>query len=325
MKSGTEPYIGKPYGNPNRPGGQRVGKARHARLGSDPHATKRSTTSSATSGWCCPARTRCPRSAPPRGPPARRPGPDVGQRPPHSRPQHGRTSRGARGRRWPGGRRDRVLARAPGHDVLVVEKKTFPREKTCGDGLTPRAVRQLHDMGLAERLTDFHRFDGLRALAHGITLELEWPEHPDLPSYGYVVRRRDLDQMVADNAVKAGATVWQGTEATAPILERGLVRGASASTDEEVRGEVRGRRRRRQLPLRSGPRHGATIGRIRRAWRSAATARARSTPTRGSSRALDVKDRNGNTLPGYGWIFPVGDGTVNVGVGLLSTFRDFKA
>ncbi len=40
--------------------------------------------------------------------------------------------------------------------------------------------------------------------------------------------------------------------------------------------------------------------------------------------ALDVRDRYGNSLPGYGWIFPVGDGTINVGVGLLSTFRDFK-
>ncbi len=41
--------------------------------------------------------------------------------------------------------------------------------------------------------------------------------------------------------------------------------------------------------------------------------------------ALDVKDRNGQSMPGYGWIFPVGDGTVNIGVGLLSTFRDFKS
>ena len=41
--------------------------------------------------------------------------------------------------------------------------------------------------------------------------------------------------------------------------------------------------------------------------------------------ALDVRDRAGNSLPGYGWIFPVGDGTVNVGIGLLSTFRDWKS
>src|SRR5262245_63763143 len=88
------------------------------------------------------------------------------------------------------------LARA-GHDVVFVEKKTFPREKTCGDGLTPRAVKQLEDMGLGEQLAGYHRFDGLRACAHGITLELSWPEHPVFPSYGYVVRRRDLDLMVA--------------------------------------------------------------------------------------------------------------------------------
>jgi len=84
-----------------------------------------------------------------------------------------------------------------GHRVLVVERKRFPRDKTCGDGLTPRAVRQLEDMGLGSRLTGHLRFDGLRSYAHGITLELNWPEHPDFPSYGYVVRRRDLDAMVA--------------------------------------------------------------------------------------------------------------------------------
>ena len=59
-----------------------------------------------------------------------------------------------------------------GHDVVMVEKKVFPREKTCGDGLTPRAVRQLEDMGLTEQLRDYHRYDGLRAVAHGITLDL---------------------------------------------------------------------------------------------------------------------------------------------------------
>jgi flavin-dependent dehydrogenase len=39
---------------------------------------------------------------------------------------------------------------------------------------------------------------------------------------------------------------------------------------------------------------------------------------------LDIRDKHGNHLPGYGWIFPVGDGTVNVGVGLLSTFSGWK-
>jgi menaquinone-9 beta-reductase len=127
-----------------------------------------------------------------------------------------------------------------GHRVLVVEKHRFPREKTCGDGLTPRAVRQLHDMGLAEDLDRYQRFDGLRSIAHGVTLELAWPDHPEFPRHGHVVRRRDLDEMVADRAVKAGATLWPATEAVAPVLERGLVAGAvvrrkESGATEEVR------------------------------------------------------------------------------------------
>ena len=119
-----------------------------------------------------------------------------------------------------------------GHHVVVLEKKRFPREKTCGDGLTPRAVRQLHEMGLAERLEEYHRFVGLRSKAHGLTLELEWPSHADYPSYGYVVTRRNLDEMVADQAVKAGATLWPATEAIEPVVENGLVVGAVAQRKE---------------------------------------------------------------------------------------------
>ncbi|HEV8649607.1 MAG TPA: geranylgeranyl reductase family protein [Actinomycetes bacterium] len=216
-----------------------------------------------------------------------------------------------------------------GHDVLVVEKSRFPRDKTCGDGLTPRAVRQLHDMGLATPLGEFHRFGGLRSVAHGITLELEWPRHPEFPPYGYVVPRRHLDEMVAGAAVKAGATLWQATEATAPVVEGGLVVGArvrhkDTGTIEDVRG--------RYLLVADGAnsRFGRALG----------TARARRYPLgmaiRGYYRSpghaedwieshLDLRDAKGDALPGYGWIFPVGDGTVNVGVGLLSTFRDWKA
>src|SRR6202041_2111210 len=47
-----------------------------------------------------------------------------------------------------------------GHDVVLVERKQYPREKTCGDALTPRSVRQLSDMGLADELSTHHRFEG---------------------------------------------------------------------------------------------------------------------------------------------------------------------
>jgi len=215
-----------------------------------------------------------------------------------------------------------------GHRVLAVEKKRFPREKTCGDGLTPRAVRQLHDMGLEERLGDFQRFDGLRSIAHGVTLELAWPEHPDFPSHGYVVRRRELDEMVAMQAVKAGADVWQGAEALAPIVENGLLAGAAVRRKETGTTE---RIRARYLVVADGAnsRFGRALGTTRdrsyplgMAIRGYFTSPFHNEPWIESH--LDIRDKSGNHLPGYGWIFPVGDGTVNVGVGLLSTFRGWK-
>ena len=215
-----------------------------------------------------------------------------------------------------------------GHDVVMVEKKRFPREKTCGDGLTPRAVKQLDDMGLATQLADHHRFVGLRSIAFGRTLELEWPDTPGYPRHGYVVTRHDLDDMVAQRAVKAGATFWDGREAVAPVVERGLVRGATIRDKGSGQStEVRGR----FVVVADGANS--------RFGRSLGTQRDRSYPQgmaiRGYFRSprhdepwieshLDIHDRAGNVLPGYGWIFPVGDGRVNVGIGLLSTFNQWK-
>ena len=215
-----------------------------------------------------------------------------------------------------------------GHDCIVLEKKTYPREKTCGDGLTPRAVKQLGDMGLTEELAKFHRYEGLRATAHGKALELQWPTHPIYPQHGYVVRRRDLDMMVAHNAAKSGAQLLEGHEALEPIIDRGFVRGVVAKKKGEDSpinvtakyvvvadgansriGRALGTHRTREWPYGTA---------IRTYWESPLHA----DPWIES--ALDVKDRNGNSMPGYGWIFPVGDGTVNIGVGLLSTFRDFR-
>jgi geranylgeranyl reductase family protein len=215
-----------------------------------------------------------------------------------------------------------------GHRVVMVEKKRFPREKTCGDGLTPRAVRQLHDMGLADRLTEFQRFDGLRSIGHGVTLELAWPEHPDFPSYGYVVRRRELDEMVADAAVKAGATLLPATEATEPIVENGEVVGAVVH-DKDTGADRAIRARYVVVADGANSRFGRALGTARNrtyplgmAIRGYFTSPLHDDPWIESH--LDIRDREGNHLPGYGWIFPVGDGTVNVGVGLLSTFTGWK-
>jgi geranylgeranyl reductase family protein len=222
----------------------------------------------------------------------------------------------------------------------MVERKRYPREKTCGDGLTPRSVRQLEDMGLADELAGAgHRFQGLRSHGFGRTLELTWPDHPDFPAYGYVITRKDLDALVAERAAKAGATVWEGVEATEPVVEAGLVRGAWIKTKAAPAGND-------PAPDAAGPiavRARYTVvadGANSRFGRSLGTSRNRAFPQGMAIRGywtsprhdepwidswLDIRDKSGNVLPGYGWIFPVGDGRINVGIGLLSTFNQWKA
>jgi geranylgeranyl reductase family protein len=222
------------------------------------------------------------------------------------------------------------LARA-GHDVVLVERKGYPREKTCGDGLTPRSVKQLEDMGLADELAGAgHRYTGLRSHGFGRTLELKWPSHPTLPGYGYVITRKDLDALVAERAAKAGATVWDKTEAVEPITEGGLVRGAVVKAKDGDGPPVEVRARYTVVADGANSRFGRSLG----------TSRNREYPLGIAIRGywasprhdepwidswLDIRDKAGNVLPGYGWIFPVGDGRINVGVGLLSTFNQWKA
>jgi geranylgeranyl reductase family protein len=232
-----------------------------------------------------------------------------------------------------------------GWDVVVVEKKHFPREKTCGDGLTPRSVRQLTDMGLAGALAGAHLYRGLRSCAYGRTIELPWPRHPSFPEVGYVITRHDLDQLVADRAAKAGAELLEGTEATEPIVSDTPPPAASPRDAEPAGGEPGAGP---MAPCRGAVVVDRSSGRSRRIearyvvvadgansrfGRALGTSRDRSYPLgmalRGYYRSprhddefieshLDIRDASGTVLPGYGWIFPLGDGRVNVGVGLLS-------
>ena len=244
-----------------------------------------------------------------------------------------------------------------GWDVAVVEKKQFPREKTCGDGLTPRAVRQLADMGLEDALAGSHRFTGLRSCAWGRVLELAWPDHPVFPPSGYTITRHDLDGLVAERAVKAGATVHQHTEAVEPLLVAGDARGGDARApgapgpaEAAGGGHAAG-----MLPACAGvvvrdTETGETRevraryvvvadGSNSRIGRALGSARQKGYPLgmalRGYYRSprhddpcieshLDLRDEHGDVVPGYGWIFPLGDGRVNVGVGLLSAEQRWR-
>lgn len=219
-----------------------------------------------------------------------------------------------------------------GLEVLAVDKQHFPRDKTCGDGLTPRAVKELSDMGLDGAFAGWHRHEGLRVRAHGAVLELPWPSHPVYPDYGFVVRRRDLDSLVAERARSAGAVVRHGVEAVKPLWRDGgsgelagaVLRDKTTGETEQVKA--------RYVIVADGAnsRFGRALGTRRdrglaqgMAIRTYYASPAHDDPWIES--ALDITDRQGNTLPGYGWVFPLGDGKVNVGIGLLSTFRDYKS
>jgi geranylgeranyl reductase family protein len=230
-----------------------------------------------------------------------------------------------------------------GWDVVVVEKKVFPRVKTCGDGLTPRAVRQLADMGLEDALAGSHKYGGLRAYGFGRSIEMQWPDHPNFPNYGYTITRHDLDGLVAERAVKAGATLLAGTEVVAPLIDA----AASPSPSFPHLGGVTIKEKGHGKHAAEGDTTREVLGRYvvvadganSRIGRMLGTSRRRDMPLGMALRGyytserhddpfieshLDIRDGEGNVVPGYGWIFPMGDGRVNVGVGLLSTDRRWK-
>ncbi len=214
-----------------------------------------------------------------------------------------------------------------GLDVLLLEKTTFPREKVCGDGLTPRAVKQLVKMGVDIGAPGWVRNKGLRIIGGGVRLELPWPDLASYPDFGLVRTRFDFDQILAQRAVAAGAKLRMNTAVTGPILDErtGRIVGVVAKTDD---GERRfraplvvaadGNSTRLSLAMGLRKRDDRPIGvAVRRYYRS---------PRHDDDHLeswLELWDGD-RLLPGYGWIFGVGDGTSNVGLGLLNTSAAFK-
>ncbi|GAA4606115.1 geranylgeranyl reductase family protein [Actinoallomurus liliacearum] len=218
------------------------------------------------------------------------------------------------------------LAQA-GLNVLLLEKTTFPREKVCGDGLTPRAVKQLVKMGVDIDAPGWIRNKGLRIIGGGVRLELPWPDLASYPDYGLVRTRMDFDQILAERAVAAGVKLHMNTNVTGPVLDdrTGRITGVVAKTaDGEVTYKAPlvvaadGNSTRLSLAMGLRKRDDRPIGvAVRRYYTS---------PRHDDDFLeswLELWDGD-RLLPGYGWIFGVGDGTSNVGLGLLNTSEAFK-
>ena len=217
------------------------------------------------------------------------------------------------------------LAQA-GVNVLLLEKARFPREKVCGDGLTPRAVRALIDMGVdVSPEAGWLRNKGLRVIGAGMRLELDWPELDAFPGYGLVRPRADFDETLARRAQAAGAKLLEEVNVTGPVLnDSGHIVGVTAKSDgvtESYRARVvvaaDGNSSRLSVAMGLHKRDDRPLGvAVRTYYRS---------PRHEDDYLeswLDLWDGD-KLLPGYGWIFGMGDGTSNVGLGLLNTSKSF--
>ncbi len=235
------------------------------------------------------------------------------------------------------------LAQA-GLNVLLIEKSRFPRDKVCGDGLTPRAVKSLVAMGVdVSEEAGWLRNKGLRVIAGGMRLELDWPELSSWPGYGLVRPRSSLDEQLARRAQAAGAKLLEGTTVTGPVLDdNGRIVGVETTAETEEKSKTRSRSdnserlsgssrvyRSRVVVAADGnsSRLSVAMGLRKRDDRPMGVAvRTYYTSPRHEDDYLeswlDLWDGD-RLLPGYGWIFGMGDGTSNVGLGMLNTSDAF--
>ena len=226
----------------------------------------------------------------------------------------------------PAGSAAAAWAARAGLDTLLVDAAVFPRDKTCGDGLTPRAVGELERLGLGDWLRAHTVSRGLRAHGFGQTLLLPWPGGT-LPDWGSAVARTELDDHLRTTAIKAGASAIDGARAI-DVRRDGDRVAAVVLRDADGDFEVACDR----LVVADGVR--SPLGRrLGREWHRdtvyAVAGRAYVDSTMSDdpwiSSHLELRDEDDRILSGYGWVFPLGSaggrGTVNLGAGTLATAR----
>ncbi|MCW2816343.1 MAG: geranylgeranyl reductase [Nocardioides sp.] len=222
----------------------------------------------------------------------------------------------------PAGSAAAAWAARAGLDTVLTDMAVFPRDKTCGDGLTPRAIGELSKLGLEDWLRARAVNRGLRAHGFGQTLLLPWPGG-NLPDWGSAVARTELDDHLRTTAVKAGATGIEGARAVDVRRDGARVRAVVFKKGDEtfeigckrlvvadgVRsplGKVLGREWHRETVYGVAGRSYVASGKSDDPWISS---------------HLELRSQDGKILSGYGWIFPLGNGEVNLGVGTLATAK----
>lgn len=219
----------------------------------------------------------------------------------------------------PAGSSAAITAARAGLKVALFEKSPYGRDKVCGDGLTPRAIAALNELRIDHSVA--HRIDGLRMIAGKKERELSWPTTARFPNHGAVWPRQKFDNHLLDVAIASGADVKFDSEAL-PEIEGDRVVGVRVGADvfrapyTILAAGAQGMAA-KMLGAERDPNE--TFGLAIRAY--APTPRH---AERHLEACLSLRDEHGTPVPGYGWMFPAGDGTVNIGVGALSTMKGFK-
>ncbi len=226
----------------------------------------------------------------------------------------------------PGGSATAHYLARRGLDVLLLDKADFPRDKTCGDGLTPRAVGVLQDMGLAEDLRrvgyTIRRFEVFapngRSTGDAVML------HNGMPDYALVVPRLKLDDAIRRRAMQSGARFEPH------IHVNDVCAVVSNGTGHvEVKGERHGRSvsfAARLAVIATGANTGLLLrtGILRAQPKMIVAARAYFAGVQGLADAWTLRFDNA-PLPGYGWVFPIAADAANIGVGYFKRNRTGSA
>lgn len=231
----------------------------------------------------------------------------------------------------PGGSAAAANLARQGLDVILLEKSKFPREKVCGDGFTPRTTRALVRLGIdtSEEAGWVHN-RGLRIYGGRVEpFQLDWPTLTDFPPYGLVRTRADFDDMLARHAVGFGAELIEEANVTEGIVDdrSGRIVGVRTKDGAEYRAPVviaaDGNSSRLSVSMGLNKRDDRPMGVAYRAYYRSET-RSHDDYLESWLELWDGKPRESTLMPGYGWIFGMGDGTCNVGLGVLNTSKSFQ-
>ncbi|MDA0252496.1 MAG: NAD(P)/FAD-dependent oxidoreductase [Actinomycetota bacterium] len=210
-----------------------------------------------------------------------------------------------------------------GAKVVVLDKAVFPRDKPCGDGLTARAVSYLQKMGLADEVAAFHRVNRVTVFSPS-RWELSFPKRPGMPDHGATVSRTELDTMLLKHAESAGAVIRQGADVTGPVIdERGRVTGVILKSGEQVLGDAVIAADGAYSPIKRALKMDSEYNGY-----SAIAIRAEMDAKRPDSDSMDIYLKlqfQGDQLPGYGWVFPMGGSRFNIGLGYVNSYTNWQS